>query len=85
MKIETIKLIPASKYLFVEITTNTGIKGVGEVGVWGFLDSTAEVIDKFRDYLVGKDPFNIEDRSLELFISKYVFSWKYYHGSTFSN
>ncbi|OIM14206.1 galactokinase, partial [Oenococcus oeni] len=59
------------KYLFVEITTNTGIKGVGEVGVWGFLDSTAEVIDKFRDYLVGKDPFNIEDHWNYLYRSMY--------------
>ena len=59
MKITDLTLIPASKYLFVKIITDTGISGIGEVGVWGFIDAAAECLKKFRGYLVGKDPFRL--------------------------
>nr|WP_246336480.1 mandelate racemase/muconate lactonizing enzyme family protein [Flexivirga oryzae] len=46
--------------MFVSVTTDTGIVGLGESGVWGFLEASAEVIRKFGDYLIGKDPLKIE-------------------------
>ena len=59
MKITDVKLRFAKHYLFVEIYTDAGIKGLGEAGNWGFLSSTADAIRKFTPYLIGKDPFNI--------------------------
>ncbi len=61
MKITDIKLIYAKHYLFIQIYTDEGITGLGEVGNWGYLDATAAAIEKFSAYLIGKDPFAIED------------------------
>lgn len=71
MKITDLTLIPASKYLFVKIITDTGISGIGEVGAWGFIDATAECLKKFRGYLVGKDPFQIEHHNQYMYRSMY--------------
>lgn len=71
MKITDLTLIPASKYLFVKIITDTGISGIGEVGVWGFIDAAAECLKKFRGYLVGKDPFQIEHHNQYMYRSMY--------------
>ncbi len=71
MKITDLTLIPASKYLFVKIITDTGISGIGEVGAWGFIDAVAECLKKFRGYLVGKDPFQIEHHNQYMYRSMY--------------
>ena len=61
MKITDVKLRFAKHYLFVQIYTDAGITGLGEAGNWGYLRATAAAIEKFADYLIGKDPFRIED------------------------
>lgn len=61
MKITDVKLIYAKHYLFVHVCTDEGITGLGEAGNWGYLDATAAAIKKFSSYLIGKDPFRIED------------------------
>lgn len=75
MKITDLTLIPASKYLFVKIITDTGISGIGEVGAWGFIDAAAECLNKFRGYLIGKDPFRIEHHN------QYMYRSMYFRGS----
>ena len=60
MIIEEIKLVPAGRYLFIEIHTDTGIVGLGEIGAWGFLDAAAGAIEKFKKYLLKQDPMKIE-------------------------
>lgn len=75
MKITDLTLIPASKYLFVKIITDEGISGIGEVGAWGFIDAAAECLNKFRGYLVGKDPFQIEHHN------QYMYRSMYFRGS----
>lgn len=47
--------------LFVEIETNEGITGVGEASLEGREASVAAVIKEYARYLVGKDPFQIEN------------------------
>lgn len=61
MKITDVKLRFAKHYLFVQVYTDAGIVGLGEAGNWGYLQATASAIEKFSDYLIGKDPFRIED------------------------
>lgn len=75
MKITKIELLPASKYLFVKIHTDEGVTGVGESGAWGFLDATVGAIRKFEDYLIGKDPFQIEHHW------NYMYRSMYFRGS----
>lgn len=71
MLIKEIELLPASKYLFVKVKTDEGIDGIGEVGAWGFLDGCVGVLNKFSDYLIGKDPFQIEHHWNYLYRSMY--------------
>ena len=61
MKITDLKLRFVKHYLFVQVYTDAGIVGLGEAGNWGYLQATAAAIEKFKDYLIGKDPFRIED------------------------
>lgn len=55
MKITDVKVVPVNKFLFVKVMTDEGITGLGESGDWGFLESSAEVINSFREYLIGQD------------------------------
>ena len=71
MKITGISTIAADKYLFVRIDTDSGIYGLGEAGAWGFLDGASAVLEKFSQYLVGKDPFPIEHHWNYLYRSMY--------------
>ena len=44
----------------VRITTDSGLTGIGQSGAWGFPDAAAAVVDQFREYLIGEDPFRID-------------------------
>ncbi|MAO55297.1 MAG: galactokinase, partial [Rhodospirillaceae bacterium] len=60
MKITGVKSQLIDKFLFVEVETDTGITGLGECGSWGQLEAAQTAIEKFADYLIGKDPGPIE-------------------------
>ena len=60
MKITEVKPIAMDRYLFVKISTDEGIVGYGESGAWGFLEPSQSAIEKFGQYLIGKDPLLIE-------------------------
>lgn len=71
MIIKDIKLIPASKYLFVKVETDEGIYGIGEMGAWGYLDACAGALEKLKSYLIGKDPLQIEHHFNFMYRSMY--------------
>ena len=71
MKITDVKLVYAKHYLFCKVYTDEGIVGLGEAGNWGYLSSTADAILKFSEYLIGKDPFRIEDFNQNFYRSVY--------------
>ncbi len=71
MKITGLEILPASKYLFIKITTDAGITGTGEAGNWGFLDAVTGALKKMEGYLIGKDPFQIEHHWNYLYRSMY--------------
>ncbi len=75
MKVTDLTLVPASKYLFIKVHTDAGITGIGEVGSWGFIDGTIGVLEKFKGYLIGKDPFQIEHHW------QYMYRSMYFRGS----
>ena len=60
MKIKEVKPILSNRFLFVQITTDEGIVGVGESGAWAFQDAAKEAVNTFALYLEGKDPLTIE-------------------------
>jgi galactonate dehydratase len=61
MKITKVTPILADRYLFVEVETDAGFKGLGESGAWGHLEASSAALSKFGDYLLGQDPSPIED------------------------
>ncbi|MDB5542119.1 MAG: hypothetical protein JWQ89_3846 [Devosia sp.] len=67
MKIERIDTYVAHNWMFVEVTTDTGLKGVGESTFFGFPDATALVAEAFGKRLIGEDPFRIEYHNLSLY------------------
>jgi galactonate dehydratase len=67
VKIERIDTYVAHNWMFVEVTTDTGLKGVGESTFFGFPDATALVADSFGKRLIGQDPFRIEYHYLSLY------------------
>lgn len=75
MRIESVTPIFIDRYLFVEITTDNGIVGLGESGAWAFQEGTAATITRFAEYLVGKDPLKIEHHW------QYLYRWTHFRGS----
>ena len=66
MKIEKVETFVAHNWMFVQITTDTGITGVGESTFFGFPDATALVAQGFGKRLIGEDPSRIEFHNLSL-------------------
>lgn len=54
-------LVVPPRWLFLKIETDEGITGWGEPVVEGRAHSVAAVVEELADYLVGRDPRNIED------------------------
>ena len=70
MRISRIEPIPVDRYLFVQVHTDDGIVGLGEVGTWAYLEAAEQVVNKFAHYLIGQDPLRIEHH------------WQYLYRST---
>ena len=59
---------------FVEIITDEGITGWGEAVLEGHCDAVLACVQEYRSYLIGQDPFRIEDISANL--SCWILSWR---------
>ena len=75
MKVTSLELIPASKYLFIKLHTDAWITGIGEVGAWGYIDGTIGVLKKLEGYIIGQDPMRIEHHW------QYMYRSMYFRGS----
>jgi galactonate dehydratase len=75
MKITDIETIFVDRYLFVQVHTDEGITGLGESGAWGYLEPSAAVVGKWKDYLVGQDPLRIEHHW------QYLYRWSHFRGA----
>ena len=60
MRIERIERIGVDRYLFVRVHTDTGLTGLGEAGMWGYLEANDAIIAHCERYLRGQDPLRIE-------------------------
>ena len=63
MKITEIRTRKIKHYLFVEVFTDSGIKGLGEAGNWAQLSATEAAIHKFGDAATAAEtgkPFGID-------------------------
>lgn len=76
MKITDVETVPVDRYLFVKVHTDAGITGLGESGVWGFLEASEKAVESFGRYLVGQDPLRIEHHW------QYMYRWSHFRGAT---
>lgn len=56
MKIIDVQTKLIDSFMFVEILTDEGIKGLGESGSWAFLEASVQAVETFKRYLIGQDP-----------------------------
>ena len=62
MKIISLELFKVPpRWLFLKISTDEGIVGWGEPIVEGRAETVRTAVEELSDYLIGKDPFRIED------------------------
>ena len=60
MKIDQIETFIAVNWMIVRITTDTGIRGVGESTFFGWPGASENVVKSFGPYLIGADPLRTE-------------------------
>ena len=60
MKITDVRVLRANRAVYCRIYTDEGVTGLGESGAWGFLEASAQAILTMGEYLIGKDPLDIE-------------------------
>ncbi len=59
-KIEKVESLPIGGGYYVRITTDDGLRGVGQSAAWGYPRAVDQVVQGFIPYLVGQDPMRIE-------------------------
>jgi galactonate dehydratase len=67
MRIEKVEAIPAVGACYVRVTTDDGTTGVGESTFFAWPTAVAELVSAFGDYLVGKDPLDVEHHWLAIY------------------
>ena len=60
MKIEDVKTYLVQDWLLVQISTDSGIVGVGQGTFWGQPAASEQALLSFKSYLIGKDPLTID-------------------------
>ncbi|PYM66723.1 MAG: galactokinase, partial [Candidatus Rokuibacteriota bacterium] len=60
MKIERVDTILAGNWLYFLVSTDSGITGLGEAGLWSYPSVAGQMVERLRGYLLGKDPLAIE-------------------------
>ena len=60
MKIDRVESALSGNAHYVRITTDTGLTGIGQSSCWAYLEAVDKIVEKFGEYLVGKDPLQIE-------------------------
>jgi galactonate dehydratase len=58
-------------WLFTQVETDEGIHGIGEATLNGFAKTTEAAIHELKKFVIGKDPFDVENHTLRLFREVY--------------
>lgn len=66
MRIEQVETFAAGGGLYVRLTTDGGLQGVGESTCFGWPRAVQDVVQSFEPYLVGADPTDVEAHFLQL-------------------
>ncbi|WP_010268718.1 mandelate racemase/muconate lactonizing enzyme family protein [Paenibacillus senegalensis] len=58
-------------WVFTQVETDEGVTGLGEATVNGFAKTTEAAIHELKRFVIGMDPFDVEQISLKLFRDYY--------------
>ncbi|MFN8569784.1 MAG: mandelate racemase/muconate lactonizing enzyme family protein [Kouleothrix sp.] len=58
-------------WLFTRVDTDAGLHGIGEATLNGFAKATEAAIHELKRFVIGQDPFDVENHSLRLFREVY--------------
>jgi galactonate dehydratase len=61
MRIESVETILAEKWLFVRVTTDSGLCGVGEGGLWAMPSVAEAAMRAIENAVIGRDPLSPAD------------------------
>jgi galactonate dehydratase len=75
MKITDVKTYivgnPWKNWVFTRVETDEGVHGIGEATLNGFAKTVEAAIQELKRFVIGKDPFDVENHSLRLFRDLY--------------
>lgn len=75
MKITEVKTYivgnPWKNWVFTRVETDEGIHGIGEATLNGFAKTVEAAIHELKRFVIGQDPFDVENHSLRLFRDVY--------------
>src|ERR1700761_2082168 len=73
MKVFGVSLTPQSDrpYVFVKLETNQGLVGWGEGTLEGKAQAAMSCIEDFRDFVVGKDPMQVEHHWQSMYVHSF--------------
>lgn len=60
MKIDTVEGLLTHTYLLVRIRTDSGLTGWGQSAYFSFPEAVQQVVERYRERLIGQDPLQIE-------------------------
>ena len=71
MKITDVKTYiagnPWKNWVFTRVDTDEGVHGIGEGTLNGFAKTVEAAVHELKQFVIGKDPFDVETHSLRLF------------------
>src|SRR5258706_487632 len=62
---------PWKNWVFTRVDTDEGIHGVGEATLNGFAKTVEAAIQELKRFVIGEDPFDVENHTLKLFREVY--------------
>lgn len=67
LRIDQVETFVARGSVFVRLTTDTGLRGIGESTAFAYPRAVAEVVASLRSYLIGADPMPVEHHWLMMY------------------
>lgn len=58
-------------WVFTRVDTDSGLHGIGECTLNGFAKTVETAVQELKHFVIGEDPFNVENHTLRLFRDVY--------------
>jgi galactonate dehydratase len=62
---------PWKNWVFTRVDTDEGVHGIGEATLNGFAKTVEAAIQELKRFVIGEDPFDVENHTLKLFREVY--------------